>query len=183
MLKLYKKTDEKVLYAECWMNSKTATIHTGVVGNIGRSREVSCKNETAFLNDFQKHYKRRGYERCPENEQFWVVLQWPMKTLEGNTYNRGMRDSATKILNEGLGWLGLGHVDGFDMGRTANPKEEFALNIFCLVVDLDIAIQHIVDTIPKQLDCSRVKIASRRYDEESFTLNYCAKPKENWFYI
>jgi hypothetical protein len=125
----------------------------------------------------------KGYAPIPEEQQYWLVLQWPMKTLTGNAHNRGMRDRATALLNEHLGWLGLGHVDGFDMGKTSNPKEEFALNIFCLVVDEEIAVQSIVETLPLQLDCSRLKLAMRGYDDETFTLKYSAKKDDTSFYL
>ena len=185
MLKLYKKENETISYAECWIDEdeNIATIHTGIIGTTGCTKEIPCDDEAAFLADFRSKYTRQGYSEWPEEEQIWLVLQWPMTTLEGNKYNRGIRDKATELLDELLGWNGLGHVDGFDMGRTANPKEEFALNIFCLVVDKENSLKCILDTLPKQLDCSRLKIATRAENDDDYTLEYCTKSTEHWFYI
>jgi hypothetical protein len=41
------------------------------------------------------------------------------------------------ILNESLGWTGLGHCEGGDIG-SGN------MNIFCVVVDPEVAVLHIV---------------------------------------
>jgi hypothetical protein len=183
MLRLYKTDDEGFFYAECWVDDNIATIHTGAVGDMGESKEISCNNESLFLDEFCQEYQAQGYDRWPDQERYWVVLQWPMKTLHSNAHWCSMRDRASRILDDWLGWTGLGHVDGFDMGRTSNPKEEFVLNIFCLVVNSDLAIKYIVDTLPTQLDCSRLKVASKKYDEDTYTLNYCARPKECWFYV
>jgi hypothetical protein len=183
MIKLYKREDNCILYAECWVHKNVATIHLGTVGDTGQSQKIACDDETIFMYTFQRKYAMQSYTQWPEEQNHWVVLQWPMKTLLGSAYNRGMRDKATAILNELLGWRGLGLVDGFDMGRTFNPKEEFALNIFCVVVDSEIAIKCIVDSLPTQLNCSRLKIASRTNSEDIYTLKYCAKEKENWFYV
>lgn len=183
MLKLYKRENNSILYAECWVHENVATVHLGVVGDNGQSREFVCDDESSSMDNFQKEYAEQGYTIWPEEHYHWVVLQWPMKTLEGSAYNRGMRDKATAILDELLGWTGLGHVDGFDMGRTSNPKEEFALNIFCMVINSEIAVKCIIDTLSIQLDCSRLKIASRAKSEDGYTLKYCAKEKEDWFYV
>jgi len=170
-------------YAECWIYDNIATVHTGIVGDIGESEETSnIKDENTFLNDFQKEWAAKGYASIQEEYQSWVVLQWPMKTPSGNAQDRKIRDSATQILNEHLGWLGLGHVDGFDMGKTSNPKEEFALNIFCVIVDDEIAVKSIMEILPSQVDCSRLKIAIRHFNEEEFVLCYTANEYDDTFY-
>jgi len=184
MIKLYKTKNSRLHYSECWIDGKIATIHTGIVGNKGESEEIrDVKDENGFLANFQKVWMKKGYALIPEEQQSLLVLQWPMKTLTGSTYNHSIRNHAEALLNEHLGWLGLGHVDGFDMGRTSNPKEEFALNIFCKVVDDKIAVESIVKMLPLQLDCSRLKIATRRIGDENFTLQYSAKEKEKTFYL
>ena len=50
-----------------------------------------------------------------------------------------------EVLNERLGWTGLGHCDGGDMGSGT-------VNIFCVVVDFKTALPVIV----RELESSRL---------------------------
>jgi hypothetical protein len=82
MLKLYKKENKTLFYAECWFDEDEdiATIHTGIIGTTGYSEETPCEDETAFLADFHSKYTKQGYSEWPEEKQIWLVLQWPMTT-------------------------------------------------------------------------------------------------------
>jgi hypothetical protein len=64
MLKLYKTEAETIYYAECWVNDGVATVHTGVVGDMGQKKEQPCENEDTFMNDFLHKY----IEPFPNNQ-------------------------------------------------------------------------------------------------------------------
>lgn len=183
MISLYKKEQDSMLYAQCWVNDGVAVIYTGTLGQDGNTSKQDCFDEEGFMEKFIQEYTHQDYAEIAVEQQFQLVLQWPMKTRTGSNYNRGIRDRATEILNELLGWKGLGYVDGFDMGKSANPKEEFVLNIFCNVVDEKLALKWIMDTLPQQIDCSRLKIAGRKMRKDEYRLVYHAKEKEGWFYL
>ncbi|EDC2895960.1 hypothetical protein GAB17_14685, partial [Listeria monocytogenes] len=71
------------------------------------------------------------------------------------------------------------------IGQTANPNKQFALNIFCVVVDEEIGIKVIKSALRNNnCDYTRVKIASRTFsDDAEYTLNFSAKKKDVTFYV
>lgn len=50
-----------------------------------------------------------------------------------------MKDNLINALNDKLGWVGLGHVDGYDVDVEKRLFRKRYLRIFCIVVDLEIA--------------------------------------------
>ncbi|EAF5787324.1 hypothetical protein AF454_15880, partial [Listeria monocytogenes] len=107
------------------------------------------------------------------------------KSLTRTKRDIWLKDRVTDVLNDDLGWKGLGIVDGFDIGQTANPNKQFALNIFCVVVDEEIGIKVIKSALRNNnCDYTRVKIASRTFsDDAEYTLNFSAKKKDVTFYV
>ncbi|OET37894.1 hypothetical protein AJL15_02865 [Listeria monocytogenes] len=83
-----------------------------------------------------------------------------------------------------MDWKGLGIVDGFDIGQTANPNKQFALNILCVVVDEEIGIKVIKSALRNNnCDYTRVKIASRPFlDDAEYALKFSAKKNDLDFY-
>ncbi len=91
-------------------------------------------------------------------KNFWILIQYPLKSLTRTKRDIWLKDRVTDVLNDDLGWKGLGIVDGFDIGQTANPNKQFALNIFCVVVDEEIGIKVIKSALRNNnCDYTRVK--------------------------
>lgn len=186
MLKLYKNESNQTLsYAEYWITNETAVIHTGKAGKIGTIEEVPVSDASEFENSFIKKYSAEGYYKIPEQECFWIVVQFPVKSLTGNKRDSWLKDKVCEVLDEELGWKGLGHVDGFDIGLTMNPKKQFALNIYCIAVDEVLGIAAIKRALREyRLDYTKVKIASRKNTEDSqYALKYSAKKTDLEFYL
>ncbi|MDR1443154.1 MAG: hypothetical protein LBJ02_12400 [Bifidobacteriaceae bacterium] len=184
MLKLYKHEGGELHYAEYWADGGVATIHVGQVGDTGSSEKTPCADEGSFERDFRQRFTAQGYAEWPEGQHWWLALQWPMDTFGGNAAIRAMRNKAMDILDDLLGWTGLGHVDGFDMGRTASPEEKFAVNVFCVVVDAETAVKRILETLPEQLDCAQLKIGLRSESQDAtFKLRYAAPGEDGPFYL
>ncbi|WP_185404078.1 hypothetical protein [Listeria cossartiae] len=190
MLKLYKKESTGISYAEYWLHDKEATIHYGKIGKVGQTEKdanylENYQDEADFKEAFLQRFVPQGYSEFPEEEKCWIVVQYPLKSLNGTKRDIWLKDRVTDVLNSDLGWKGLGLVDGFDMGQTANPTKQFALNVFCVVVDEETGIKAIKSALRNNsCDFTRVKIASRSFSaNEDFTLKFSAKKKDETFYI
>lgn len=104
--------------------------------------------------------------------------------MAGSKRDLWLKDKATEALTNELGWKGLGFVDGHDMGKTANPGPQYALNIYCFVMDEELGIQAIKRVLKEtRLDYTRIKIASRELNSDGeYVLKYSAK-KGLEFYV
>ncbi|MFD2877603.1 hypothetical protein ACFTAO_18900 [Paenibacillus rhizoplanae] len=64
------------------------------------------------------------------NQKYWLVVQYPMKSLQGSQRDQWLRDKVTEYLNLFLADAELGYVDGSEMGKTVSDPQQFVLNIF-----------------------------------------------------
>lgn len=177
MLKLYRKNGEGTEYAECWVDGGVAVLHTGVVGDEGRTVETPDIADAAeYEKIFENKYKPQGYAEWPQDQLYWVVAQIPTESVEeGIHIVRPIEDE----LNNDLGWLGLGYVDGNDIGLSTGPDGgKFVINFFTLVVDRDKGCLAVRKTMQEKCKQKQVDIAYRRYDEEDYTLAESTEGKE-----
>ncbi|WP_310136445.1 hypothetical protein [Paenibacillus amylolyticus] len=107
-----------------------------------------------------------------------------MKSISGSKRDLLLKDKVMEVLTSELGWRGLGFVDGFDMGKTSNTVIQYALNIYCHVVDEKLGIQAVKRVLREsRLDYTQVKIASRAMNcDTAYVLQYSAK-KDSVFYV
>ncbi|WP_128414693.1 hypothetical protein [Flavobacterium sp. Root901] len=185
MKKLYKiDSSGKILYAEYWIDSNKAIIHTGIVGKTGKTLNIVLSDDLKKSDDyFGQRFKNVGFTEFLDDKLYWLVVQYKMKSLKGNTRDCWLKDKVTEYLNEELGWKGLGAVDGFDMGQSAADPKKFVLNIFCLVVDEEIGISAIKRCLREyRLDYTQIKIASRQnLSDSQYKLKYSAKKNDQTF--
>lgn len=118
------------------------TIHWGRIGEVGYKEDVfdkdglSAKEQVAQQ---EAQAEAHGYHEIPDEAHHILTIEY---SVEGH----GTRDDLEKIqaledrLNETLGWTGLGHCDGFEIGSGA-------MECFCLVVDAQIGAQVISDDL------------------------------------
>lgn len=144
MIKLYKRIQDKIFYKECWHTGSTAIVHRGVVGNEGMCEEHPCDDFESFECEFKKKYQRQGYAPLPDSE--WIVMALHLKTRDLEMV-QALKERISKELNERLGWLGLGHVDGYDVDAKRNILGYFNFNIFCVVVDEEIARKELIQSM------------------------------------
>lgn len=190
MIKLYKKdTKGNLHYAEYWLKDKEITVHTGKIGREGSTEafflEKDFKTESEFVDFFRNKYQTEGYSEISDDDTCFLMVQFPMKSLAGNKRDAWLRDKVTEYLGEELGWTGLGHVDGFEMGRTINNPKKYVLNILCIVVDEEQGVKAIKRCLRySNLDYYRVKIASRPYlSDMGFQLKFSANKKDQTFSV
>lgn len=124
MRKLYKREKGRLCYREVWVDGTSTTIHHGVVGRRGEvERGELVGSASAFEKRFVSDARSKGYLPIPTSEMFSLVVQYPMKSAMGNERDRWLLEKASRCLDEGLGWRGLGHVDGNDFGSGESPAK------------------------------------------------------------
>ncbi|MEC0124416.1 hypothetical protein [Paenibacillus pabuli] len=193
MLTLYKKEpDGRLLYAEYWIEESQVievVEHIGTVGTSGTTKRMDFPgvydDKDEFKIDFLKRYTGQGYEQASEQDGYMLLVQYPIKSMAGSKRDLWLKDKAYEVLTSELGWRGLGFVDGHDMGKTANPVTQYAMNIYCFVMDEKLGIQAIKRVLREmRLDYTRIKIASRERKniDGEYVLKHSAK-KDLEFYV
>lgn len=174
MIKLYKFVENKGLhYKEMWFDNQknVIVIHSGKVGYIGKCEEISIAVEHVekYSERFVSECNQQGYINLHDDDLCWLVIQYPLKSEFGNKRDAWLKDKVYEYLQSHLGWYGLGHVDGFDIG---NKK----LNIFCKVVDEEKAVSSIKTCLKtSRLDFTHARIATKKINENEYQLKYSYK--------
>ena len=135
MLKLYKLIDNQLYYWETWdKDEKTAIIHWGVVGQRGQDKEVKGGLFSSFRKAVQKEIDcklQEGYAEFDESPITFLEIEYKICEV-GTEQDLEKRHRLEDLLNELLGWTGLGHVDGGSIGSGT-------MEVCCVVVDFEIA--------------------------------------------
>lgn len=155
MVKLYKKSDSATYYFEIWVNEdKTLTIHQGKLGEVGETENLDTKNNDlstdVLLAKYISEQKEAGYEEVNDLTEFIVQYSYKKDAVEAELIEK--RDYVESLFNNCLGWTGNGHCDGGDI-RSAT------MNIFCYVVDKNIAIHTILEVLEEEDLLDNLKIA------------------------
>ncbi|MDR4533080.1 hypothetical protein [Glutamicibacter sp. PS] len=151
MHKTYRRDDDGTLhYREAWKDKGFVVTHTGKVGTKGKQQARSVKSKTwpnnptatEQLAQFLAQATADGYRELADDEMGWAVLQiW---TEPDGPLAEWVLAEGTGELNEKLGWLGLGHYDGYDIGGTPPTEsglEGTRINLFCRVVDCKLGVK------------------------------------------
>ncbi|MDN4070569.1 hypothetical protein QYF50_21950 [Paenibacillus vini] len=111
------------------------------------------------------------------SEQFWLVVQYPLKSAKGTQRDGWLKDKVMEYLEISLANADLGHVDGFDLGKSVSDPKKYHLNIFCVVKDEERSISLVKRVLKEsRLDHTRIKIATMPYGTDAaYTLKYAAK--------
>jgi predicted DNA-binding WGR domain protein len=141
MLKLY-KAGNTPRYWEAWSTTNEVTIHWGNVGENGETREIQLRtgeNPNSIIEREAKQPKSEGYRKISSSKLSRLVIQYQVDGM-GSTNDLDKRIKVEELMNELLGWKGLGHCDGGDLGSGT-------MNVFCFVVDATKAVPQIVNTL------------------------------------
>ncbi len=155
MVKLYKKSDSATYYFEIWVNEdKTLTIHKGKLGEVGETENLDTKNNDlstdVLLAKYISEQKEAGYDEVNDLTEFIVQYSYEKDPDEAELIEK--RDYVESLFNNCLGWTGNGHCDGGDIGSAT-------MNIFCYVVDKNIAIHTILEVLEEEDLLDNLKIA------------------------
>ena len=141
MIKLH-KTDERARYWEAWSTAEGVTIHWGILGDRGETREIRLRpgeNPNQIIEREAKEPKKAGFKRIPTSKLERLVIQYKVAGMgEGRDLDK--RSKVEDLVSECLGWKGLGHCDGGDIGNGT-------MNVFCFAVDARKALPHVVEEL------------------------------------
>jgi hypothetical protein len=138
MVKLYKRVGGNLHYREVWIEPEhhTVTQHEGVCGTRGSEKRQGGENQSgarALLDRFVATAKHDGFNIVPQSRMKWLIVEYAVgETGMGTPEDLDRRGRIEKIVDEELGWCGLGHCDGGSIGSGT-------MEIACLVVDYTLA--------------------------------------------
>jgi hypothetical protein len=140
-MKLYRRTVDGLSYWEVWSSDQTITFHWGRVGERGQTRRVEVgpnQSEEPVIGEAVAEMRAMGFAPLPSALLREVVVQFLLdeedigSEAENLEFLRGLKC----LLDDCLGWTGNGRCTGGDMGT----KELDSLNLFCQVVDPEVAV-------------------------------------------
>lgn len=140
MLKLYKKTSAGVDYWEAWQDDNMLVVHSGALGQIGETSRVPYSRDAKRVVESQiERLQSQNYTKI-ENEAFFVLsIEYQLGSW-GSSADLEKRHKVEELLDDCLGWTGLGHCTGGQIGSGS-------MEVFCGVVDPFIALDSILETL------------------------------------
>jgi hypothetical protein len=140
MLKLYRNDH----YWEAWYADNEVTIHWGGLGERGEMREIpvrSRKGAQSIIEREAQQPRANGYREIEIDQLSPLAIEYPIDGM-GTLRDLYKRHKIEELMDECLGWTGLGHCDGGDIGSGT-------INIFCFVVDHEKALPVITEELKR----------------------------------
>jgi hypothetical protein len=143
--KLYKRIVGILHYEEAWTHEGEVTRHWGKVGHKGKTTRTPLegKRPTRTPLEGKRPYDAvhevlskalaRGFEEIPDEKLSGFIIQYRIDGM-GTAGDLDKLHALQARMNQTLGWLGLGHCDGNNIGSGT-------MEVFCYVVDLDLAVK------------------------------------------
>lgn len=143
MIKTYRHDSAGVLhYLECWDDGTTVFIHEGKVGTKGRTRTRMSRDRTRpdnptkkeLVAEFRTRAEDEGYREFSDDDHGWLALQILLFS-DDLSHGADIRvfDNLPDGLNDYVGWRGVGHYDGNDIGGRK-------VNFFLPVLDTAVGV-------------------------------------------
>lgn len=163
--KLYKNEPGLLRYWEAWDNAGKITVHWGIVGEEGTTNVLDLppeENAASLIEREAAPLRDQGYVEIDDDKLHQVVIQYPILDM-GIEADLNRRYEVESLMNHRLGWRGLGHCDGGDIGSGT-------MNIFCFVVDADRATQCIVEDLKLHglLPGARILLFTEEHEQQLF---------------
>ncbi|MGE3803888.1 MAG: toxin-antitoxin system YwqK family antitoxin [Gemmataceae bacterium] len=154
MLKLYKRTRAGIRYWEAWNLDGSVVVHEGKLGDKGKHRfcrPPGRQSAKRFIEEAARQPREQGYAEIDRADHTQVVVQFRLAGWGSvEDLNQGFR--VEDVLNGELGWTGNGRTTGHDIGSGT-------FNIFCVVVDAELAVASILASLRKQKKLKHCAIA------------------------
>jgi hypothetical protein len=119
LLKLYKKTDDGLLYWETWNTTdNNAVIHWGQVGQTGQTKDLNANSNKDLRNRINEQIDKtiaEGFAEIPLESQYTIAVTFKLDSW-GTPTHLDRREEIRSILTEHLGWTGNGICDDGDIG-------------------------------------------------------------------
>jgi hypothetical protein len=140
--KTYRKGDTALEYWEAWISDAGVIQHRGVCGQTGTTRSLPVmRSALATLEADKAEALHQGFRAIPETRLQTLSLELTANDADPWKRLLSRRNELEDWLNEELGWTGLGHCDGGDMG-------EGVATAFCLVVSRPLAMALLKSRLP-----------------------------------
>lgn len=140
---------DELLFREAWYQQfenedlGQFVINHGKVGHQSKTstvQDVDMDRADELFAGFQEQCTADGYAVLPPEEQYWVIVQYALKSAEGTERDRYLERKATEALTSHLAWRGLGTVESSDFARfklnlrilTPAPKHAVAAIKVCI---------------------------------------------------
>ena len=132
---------------------KSAIVHWGKVGETGENKEL----KSGFFGDYKKTVqneiqKKRseGYKEIADDDHSFLEIEQVVDGF-GTEEDLDKRHRLEEVMDEFLGWNGLGYCDGGSIGSGT-------MEVGCVVVDFDTAKRAIGEHLKgtKYADYSRI---------------------------
>ena len=157
MLKLYKISDTTKSYWETWENDGVHTVHWGILGTKGESKELKSsilrKAETTIQKEVDAMVAD-GFRPIEFEDHYTLMIEYAIIGM-GDTKDVDKRHRLEEKMNEALGWTGLGNCDGGSIGSGT-------MEVCSFVVDFEVAKA----VIEKELAGTEFSGFTRIYDED-----------------
>ena len=142
MLKLYKLINNQLHYWVTWDDEKTATIHSGIVGELGEQNKLTGRLFSNFRKKAQKEIDaklKEGYAEFDDDKMAFLEVEYIINGF-GTDEDLDKRHRLENHLDVLLGSTGLGYADGGSIGSGT-------MEAGCIVVDFDIAKRVIEESL------------------------------------
>lgn len=163
MIKLYKQHDNKLQYWEAWIDGDFVVTHKGVVGSRGeqtRSKPGLMSTHEKRIQKLSSKPRKEGYADIPIEDHWTLTIQQRM--TGDNAADLDHRNELIDKLNNMLGWIGAGHVDGGDIGSGT-------VNIFANIVSPDQTSPAVLEWLRETGELSKSVVAIDYPDESEPT--------------
>lgn len=129
-IKLYKREGDALSYWEAWESDEKIIVHQGRAGEDGEVEDLKATKSAREKVEAERLRKTaEGYAPIPEEEMSELMIEY--KVADDADHSDWL-DELENLLDDTLGWTGLGYCDGNDPG-------EGILEVACLVVDFEMA--------------------------------------------
>lgn len=197
MIKTYRRDGDGVLhYREAWRENGGVRTHEGKVGAKGKSRYHASRSRTwpnnptatEFLREFTEKAAADGYRPVAEDEHGWVVLQcWTHSPDLSHPDDHRLFEDGQEALDQYLGWRGVGHCDGNDIGGSPPAGHDLrgtVLNLFCPVVDTALGVK-VVRGFAREFDLTQLHVVGAREpgEDSPYVLAWSPRRKDKEFHL
>ena len=163
MIKLFKNINGQTHYWETWDADKsTAVIHWGIIGNHGESKEIKSRlfsSNSKFVQQEINEKLEEGYSEIDEDDWSFLEIEYKIEGF-GSDLDLEKRHKLEGLLDEVLGWNGLGHVDGGSIGSGT-------MEVGCMVVDFNVAKKVIEENLKDTIFSNYTRIFELEGENEA----------------
>jgi hypothetical protein len=133
MIKLYRSDSDMVEYWETWPveeRPRTAVLHEGRLGEPGASKA--------------DEKQKAGFRPLSDEEHDFLLIKWSAAVLPDPRAIEPAWDELELLVNDALGWSGLGRCLGMDYSGPSANQADWEMTAMALAVDAATAIPVLV---------------------------------------